>query len=309
MLLVTLLTCFRIHIKEATPYFFTLAPHSFHWFQLRPAHPKAVEQSTLPALALLSAALERSPGRYELQPTPNPMAQSRALLAIEHDSKSVQVMWTMTTREREERLLPIRIRAVPEGTVVPTHNALMTIESTDPQAYWAPSYLETMLLRIWYPITVATISWHAKQTIRQFLERTSDDPEGQLPFKLHDFGARGVSSLESAALGGAAHDHAALAVGQLHQGADAHRHLARVGVEVRRGVVVGNAHVVAELDLHRAFIGHEVGRDEIVDRLLRQRRAFGQAIRGAGPRGQAFGWREVVLFGSAHAFPPYAGTV
>ena len=102
-------------------------------------------------------------------------------------------------------LLPIRIRAVPEGTVVPTHNALMTIESTDPQAYWAPSYLETMLLRIWYPVTVATISWHAKQTIRQFLERTSDDPEGQLPFKLHDFGSRGVSSVESAAIGGAAH--------------------------------------------------------------------------------------------------------
>lgn len=101
--------------------------------------------------------------------------------------------------------LPIRIRAVPEGSVVPTHHALMTIESTDPAAFWVPSYLETMLLRIWYPITVATISWHAKQTIRQFLERTSDDPAGQLPFKLHDFGARGVSSLESAALGGAAH--------------------------------------------------------------------------------------------------------
>ena len=102
-------------------------------------------------------------------------------------------------------LLPIRIRAVPEGTVVPTHHALMTVESTDPKAFWVPSYLETMLLRIWYPVTVATISWHARQTIRQFLERTSDDPEGQLPFKLHDFGSRGVSSVESAALGGAAH--------------------------------------------------------------------------------------------------------
>lgn len=102
-------------------------------------------------------------------------------------------------------MLPIRIRAVPEGSVVPTHNALMTIESTDPKAFWVPSYLETMLLRIWYPVTVATNSWHVKQLIRQFLERTSDDPEGQLPFKLHDFGARGVSSLESAAIGGAAH--------------------------------------------------------------------------------------------------------
>lgn len=101
--------------------------------------------------------------------------------------------------------LPVRIRAVPEGTVVPTHQALVTIESTDPQAYWVPSYLETLLLRLWYPVTVATISWHAKQTIRQFLERTSDDPAGQLPFKLHDFGARGVSSAESAAIGGCAH--------------------------------------------------------------------------------------------------------
>ncbi|OZI34527.1 nicotinate phosphoribosyltransferase [Bordetella genomosp. 10] len=107
--------------------------------------------------------------------------------------------------DRHGGFLPVRIRAVPEGTVVPTHNALMTIESTDPAAFWVPSYLETMLLRIWYPITVATISWHAKQTLRQFLERTSDDPAGQLPFKLHDFGARGVSSAESAALGGAAH--------------------------------------------------------------------------------------------------------
>jgi nicotinamide phosphoribosyltransferase len=101
--------------------------------------------------------------------------------------------------------MPIRIRAVPEGTVVPTHQALVTIESTDPKAYWVPSYLETMLLRLWYPVTVGTISWHIKQTVRHFLERTSDDPQTQLPFKLHDFGARGVSSAESAALGGSAH--------------------------------------------------------------------------------------------------------
>ncbi|UPG87190.1 nicotinate phosphoribosyltransferase [Luteibacter aegosomatis] len=101
--------------------------------------------------------------------------------------------------------LPMRIRAVPEGTVVPTHQALVTIESTDPEAFWLPSYLETLLLRLWYPVTVATSSWQVKRTIRGFLQRTSDDPEGQLPFKLHDFGARGVSSAESAALGGMAH--------------------------------------------------------------------------------------------------------
>ncbi len=111
-------------------------------------------------------------------------------------------------RDIVERLggrLPVRIRAVPEGSVVPTHHALVTIESTDAAAAWVPSYLETLLLRLWYPVTVATISWHAKQVIRGFLARTSDDPEGQLPFKLHDFGARGVSSAESAAIGGMAH--------------------------------------------------------------------------------------------------------
>lgn len=101
--------------------------------------------------------------------------------------------------------LPMRIRAVPEGAVVPTHQALVTIESTDPEAFWLPSYLETLLLRLWYPVTVATLSWQVKRTIRGFLERTSDDVAGQLPFKLHDFGARGVSSAESAAIGGMAH--------------------------------------------------------------------------------------------------------
>jgi nicotinamide phosphoribosyltransferase len=101
--------------------------------------------------------------------------------------------------------LPLRIRAVAEGSVVPTHQALMTIESTCPECFWVPSYVETMLMRVWYPITVATISWHVKQTLLEYLDKTSDDPAGQVPFKLHDFGSRGVSSAESAALGGVAH--------------------------------------------------------------------------------------------------------
>lgn len=102
-------------------------------------------------------------------------------------------------------LAPVSIRAVPEGSVVPTHNALVTVESTDPRCFWIASYLETLLMRVWYPTTVATISWHIKKLIRRYLNETSDDPHNQLPFKLHDFGARGVSSFESAALGGLAH--------------------------------------------------------------------------------------------------------
>jgi len=99
--------------------------------------------------------------------------------------------------------LPIRIKAAPEGSVVPTHNVLMTIENTDPDCFWLTNYLETLLVQVWYPCTVATQSRAMKQTIAAFLQETGT-PE-QLPFKLHDFGFRGVSSVETAAQGGAAH--------------------------------------------------------------------------------------------------------
>ncbi|XP_071531453.1 nicotinamide phosphoribosyltransferase-like isoform X3 [Panulirus ornatus] len=64
--------------------------------------------------------------------------------------------------------------------------------------------LETIFVQTWYPMTVATNSRIQKQIIRQYLEDTHDslDP---LPFSLHDFGYRGASSVESAAIGGAAH--------------------------------------------------------------------------------------------------------
>ena len=100
--------------------------------------------------------------------------------------------------------LPVVIRAVPEGTVVPTKNVLATIENTDPECYWLTTYLETALLRaVWYPTTVATQSYTIKRVILEYLEKTGD-PSG-IDFKLHDFGARGVSSMESAGIGGAAH--------------------------------------------------------------------------------------------------------
>lgn len=101
---------------------------------------------------------------------------------------------------------PVRIEAVPEGTVVPTHNVLVQVVNTDPAVPWVTSFLETALLRaVWYPTTVATNSYMCKKIIWNSLKRTSEDPAGQIGFKLHDFGARGVSSRESAGIGGAAH--------------------------------------------------------------------------------------------------------
>jgi nicotinamide phosphoribosyltransferase len=107
--------------------------------------------------------------------------------------------------QKHNGCLPIRINAPKEGLWMPVKNILISVENTDPKCFWLTSYIETPLLRAgWYPTTVATVSGRIKQIIKNALLETADNIDG-LPFKLHDFGARGVSSLESAALGGMAH--------------------------------------------------------------------------------------------------------
>lgn len=103
--------------------------------------------------------------------------------------------------------MPVTVRAVPEGTVVPVNNILFDIQLTDPDpdVFWCVSWLETQLSRAWYGCTVSSLSRECKKIIWNALQRSSDDPAAEIGFKLHDFGARGVSSLESSRIGGAAH--------------------------------------------------------------------------------------------------------
>ncbi len=110
--------------------------------------------------------------------------------------------WEYILREHGG-MLPVSIKAVPEGSVVQTHNVLITVENTDPKCYWLTNYLETLLVQTWYPTTVATLSRNMKSRILEYLDDTGN-PE-LIDFKLHDFGFRGVSSVESAGIGGAAH--------------------------------------------------------------------------------------------------------
>lgn len=104
--------------------------------------------------------------------------------------------------------LPIEIKAIPEGSVIPPSNVLVTVINTDPNLFWLTNYIETVMMQLWYPITVATLSRHIKKIIKKYLEETMDNKELIdliLPWKLHDFGFRGVSSMESSEIGGAAH--------------------------------------------------------------------------------------------------------
>ncbi|WP_126972112.1 nicotinate phosphoribosyltransferase [Gynurincola endophyticus] len=102
--------------------------------------------------------------------------------------------------------LPVKINAVPEGSVVENSNVLMTIENTDPQCYWLTNFLETLLVQIWYPITVATLSHHIRLIVEEYYQETASAGSFTgIPYVLNDFGFRGVSSVESAGLGDMSH--------------------------------------------------------------------------------------------------------
>ena len=100
--------------------------------------------------------------------------------------------------------LPIEIKAVAEGTPVDVGNSLMTVENTDDKSYWLPNYLEPLLLQVWYPSTVATLSAEVRKLCNFYLEVTGSVKDN-LDFMLHDFGYRGATSTESSMLSGSAH--------------------------------------------------------------------------------------------------------
>ena len=106
--------------------------------------------------------------------------------------------------EEHNGYLPIEIKSVAEGTPVDVGNAMMTVENTDRKSYWLPNYLEPLLLQVWYPSTVATLSAEVRKLANFYLEVTGSRKDN-LDFMLHDFGYRGASSTESARLSGSAH--------------------------------------------------------------------------------------------------------
>ncbi len=101
--------------------------------------------------------------------------------------------------------LPIEIKAVPEGTIVPMRTPMFTIKNTIPEFFWLTNFLETILSCIvWMPCTSATISMHYKKILNQYAEQTGGDPEF-VNWQGHDFSFRGMAGLEAAMMSGAGH--------------------------------------------------------------------------------------------------------
>ncbi|NBO98849.1 MAG: nicotinate phosphoribosyltransferase [Proteobacteria bacterium] len=101
--------------------------------------------------------------------------------------------------------LPIEIRHVPEGTILPIRIPILTIHNTNEEFYWLPNFLETILsIYIWRPLTCATIAFAYKKILYKYNQFT--DPESSaIWFQAHDFSMRGLSSLEDAGVTGVSH--------------------------------------------------------------------------------------------------------
>ena len=99
---------------------------------------------------------------------------------------------------------PLKIRAVREGSVIPVSNVLFTMENTVPGFHWLVGFVESLLLKVWNTCTVASYSRELQRMCKKYSDETCDNGE-HLPFQVHDFGYRGCSSEETAALSGSAH--------------------------------------------------------------------------------------------------------
>ena len=102
--------------------------------------------------------------------------------------------------------LPLEIKALPEGSLVPMRVPIFTIKNTRPAFFWLTNMLETVLSAIlWKPCTSATTAFEYLQTFTRYARETVGEDLGFVPWQGHDFSFRGMSGIEDAVMSGAGH--------------------------------------------------------------------------------------------------------
>lgn len=101
--------------------------------------------------------------------------------------------------------LPLKIDALPEGTLTPIRVPMFTIENTLPEFYWLTNFVETIMsTEIWKPMTSATIALQYRKICEKWAEKTCDDTS-HIDFQGHDFSMRGMAGVDAACSSGAGH--------------------------------------------------------------------------------------------------------
>lgn len=101
--------------------------------------------------------------------------------------------------------LPLRIKALKEGTLVPLRVPMLTVENTDPRFFWLTNFIETLMsTQLWGPATSATIAHKYRTILNKYAAETGGAAEF-VQFQGHDFSMRGMNSLGAAMTSGAGH--------------------------------------------------------------------------------------------------------
>lgn len=206
----------RADPRTLVPYYYNPALDSdsyklSHWLQYRPGVRTVysyVESRGGRYDDMLFFGLQHLIIKYMTQPITSEQVDEANEFAKKHGTPFNHEGWkSLQTKHGRLGRWPVRIRAVKEGTILPVRHAVVDIENTDHEFPWLTSYLETKIVRaVWFPTTVASRDLKIYRVIKAALLATGDESSlAGLPFKLNDFGARGVSSYESSEIGGMAH--------------------------------------------------------------------------------------------------------
>jgi nicotinamide phosphoribosyltransferase len=102
--------------------------------------------------------------------------------------------------------LPIAVKAIEEGTLVPIKVPVLTIYNTHPDFYWVTNYLETIISNLlWKPMTSATIAHTYRKVLTKWMEKTDPERAWFIDWQGHDFSMRGMDSIAATISSGLGH--------------------------------------------------------------------------------------------------------
>lgn len=95
--------------------------------------------------------------------------------------------------------LPIKVKAIDEGTIIGEKIPILTIINTLPEFFWIPNFLETLISSLlWKPMHSASIAYGFRKILQEYALETDKDNLGFVDFQGHDFSFRGMQHPESA---------------------------------------------------------------------------------------------------------------
>jgi nicotinamide phosphoribosyltransferase len=102
--------------------------------------------------------------------------------------------------------LPINVKSITEGELVPMRVAMLTIHNTLPEFFWVTNYLETILsTKLWLPMTSATTARQYKKILSYYANETNPEGSFIVAFQGHDFSMRGMGGLDAVTMSALGH--------------------------------------------------------------------------------------------------------